>query len=129
MPLRITRAVDSVLYGGWDLDPSDLEGSCDHRIWVRRVRDTDKHQDALINIESQQGVTEEIINIDEPMMVDHGIELKMVGVQRYHLKPEKHCKVCDRGDHFKSKYVPQARIAVDAPREYEVIRHDARKKR
>ena len=129
MPLRITRAVDSVLYGGWDLDPSDLEGSCDHRIWVRRVRDTDKYRDALINIESQQGVIEEILNIDEPMMVDHGIELKMVGVQRYHLKPEKYCKVCDRGDHFKSKYVPQARLAVDAPREYEVIRHDARKKR
>ena len=70
MPLRITRAVDTVLFGGWDLDPSDLEGSCDHRIWVRRVRDTDTHQDALVNIETPEGVVEEIITEDEPIQLE-----------------------------------------------------------
>jgi len=130
MPLRITRAVDSVLYGGWDLDPSDLEGSCDHRIWVRRVRDTDANQDALVNIETQDGVTEQVITADdEPLLLEKNVEIQMVGVQQYYLKPEKYCKSCGRGDHFKSRYIPQARMAVKAPREYEVIRHDARKKK
>lgn len=129
MPLRITRAVDTVLFGGWNLDPSDLEGSCDHRIWVRRVRDTDTHQDALVNIETPEGVVEEIITEDEPIQLEKGVILQMVGVQQYYLKPEKYCKHCGRGDRFNPRYIPQARLAVDAPRSYQVIRHDARKKK
>lgn len=129
MPLRITRAVDTVLYGGWDLDPSDLEGSCDHRIWVRRVRDTDEHQDALLNIETPDGVTEEIIDTDTPIELEKGVQVMMKGIQQYFLKPEKYCKHCGRGDRFNPRYIPQARLAVDAPRSYEVIRDDARKKR
>lgn len=129
MPLRITRAVDTVLYGGWDLDPSDLEGSYDHRIWVRRVRDTDNHRDALVNIETPDGVIEQLVDTDEAVELENGVTIKMIGVQQFYLKPEKYCKHCGRGDRFKSRYIPQARLSVDAPRDYEVIRHDARKKK
>jgi hypothetical protein len=126
MPLRITRAVDSVLYGGWDLDPSDLEGSFDHRIWVRRVRNTNDKQDALVNIETQEGVVEQLITVgDDPIFIDKDIELEVIGIQQYHVAPEKR----GRGDRPKSRYIPQARMSVKAPREYEVIRHDARKKK
>lgn len=128
MPLRITRAVDSVLYGGWNLNPEDLEGSYDHRLWVRRVRDTNKHQDALVNIKTPEGVTEEIIAVGETLELDSDVLLDIVGVQQYFPKPEKYCDACGRGAHFK-KMIPQAKVAVTAPRQYELIRHDARKKK
>ena len=129
MPLRITRAVDSVLYGGWDLDPSNLEGSCDHRIWVRRVRDTSQHQDALVNVETPDGVTEQILSVgDIPLELERDVMISVVGIQQYFPKPEKYCDVCGRGDRF-NKMIPQAKVSVTAPREYELIRHDARKKK
>ena len=53
MSLRITRSVDSILYGGEDLDPDNLEGTFEHRLWVRRVRDHRGKQDALVNVTSK----------------------------------------------------------------------------
>lgn len=126
MPLRITRAVDSVLYGGWDLDPSDLEGSYDHRIWVRRVRNTDDKQDALVNIETREGVIEQLISVgDEPIFIAKEVELEVIGIQQYHVKAERQ----GRGAHPKTRYIPQAKMSVRAPRDYEIIRHDARNKK
>ena len=67
---------------------------------MRRVRDTDEHQDALLNIETPDGVTEEIIDTDTPIELEKGVQVMMKGIQQYFLKPEKYCKHCGRGDRF-----------------------------
>lgn len=129
MALRLTRSVDSVLYGGENLNPDNLEGSFDHRLWVRRVRDHRGNQDALVNITSAEGVSEHIMRTgDVGIWLANDINIAMVGVQNYYMKAKQYCEACGRGDVVSDKMVPQAQLAVSAPRKYELIRHDARKK-
>ena len=61
MGLRITRAADSLLFGGLELDGDDLEGSFDHRIWFRRFIYTEDKKSALVNIETRDGITESVM--------------------------------------------------------------------
>ena len=129
MALRLTRSVDSILYGGEHLNPDNLEGSFDHRLWVRRVRDHRGKQDALVNVTSKDGVSEHVLLTgDEGIWLGHDINVSMVGVQNFFMKAKQYCEACGRGDVVKEKMVPQAQLAVSAPRKYEIIRHDARKK-
>ena len=129
MPLHITRSVDSILYGGEFLNPNDLEGTFEHRLWIRRVRDTAKHQDALVNVTSADGISEHLLSVgDEGINLGADIGVSMVGIQEYFMRTKPHCDVCGRGDVVSEKMVPQARLAIDAPRNYQLIRHDARKK-
>ena len=130
MALRLTRSVDSILYGGEHLNPDNLEGSFDHRLWVRRVRDHRGKQDALVNVTSKDGVSEHILLTgDEGIWLGQDINVSMVGVQNFFMKAKQYCEVCGRGDVVSEKMVPQAQLAVNAPRKYELIRHDARKKK
>jgi|TARA_R110002033_G_scaffold168557_1_gene208433 hypothetical protein len=130
MALRLTRSVDSILYGGENLNPDNLEGSFDHRLWVRRVRDQKGHQDALVNITSTEGVSEHLIRSgDSGIWLASDININLVGIQNYIMKAKAYCDVCGRGDVVDEKNIPQAQLAVSAPRKYELIRHDARKKK
>ena len=130
MSLRITRSVDSILYGGEDLDPDNLEGTFEHRLWVRRVRDHRGKQDALVNVTSKEGISEHILLAgEEGIWLKNDTNVNMVGVQQYWMKSKKYCDECGRGDVVPERMVPQARLAVSAPRKYQLIRHDARKKK
>tara|TARA_B100000780_G_C21113337_1_gene450153 strand:+ start:259 stop:651 length:393 start_codon:yes stop_codon:yes gene_type:complete len=130
MALRLTRSVDSILYGGENLDPDNLEGSFDHRLWVRRVKDYRGKQDALVNVTSKEGVSEHVLLTgDEGIWLGQDINVSMVGVQTFFMKAKQYCEACGRGDVVSDKMVPQAQLAVNAPRKYELIRHDARKKK
>lgn len=130
MALRLTRSVDSVLFGGENLNPDDLEGSYEHRLWVRRVRDHRGHQDALVHITSNLGVSEHLMRVgDEGIFLGNDINITLVGIQQYFMKAKAYCDACGRGDLVQDRMIPQARLAVSAPRKYEIIRHDARKKK
>jgi hypothetical protein len=130
MALRLTRNVDSILYGGENLNRDNLEGSFDHRLWIRRVRDHRGRQDALVNVTSKQGVSEHLLLVgDEGIWLDQDINVWMVGIQKYYMQANKYCEACGRGDEVREKMVPQAQLAVNAPRKYQLIRHDARKKK
>lgn len=129
MALRLTRSVDSILYGGYYLDPKNLEGSYEHRIWVRRVRDHRKYQDALVNVKSRLGVTEHLISVGgDGINLGSGININIVGIQKFELDGTPYCEHCNRGDGLHDRVVPQARLAIYAPIKYEIVRHDARKK-
>jgi|TARA_R110000823_G_scaffold210475_1_gene340950 hypothetical protein len=130
MALRLTRSVDSVLYGGENLNPEDLEGSFEHRLWVRRVRDHRGIQDALVNVTSKLGVSEYLMKVgDEGILLGLDINITLVGITQFFMKGVPACNECGRFDLVNDRIVPQARMAINAPRKYELIRHDARKKR
>ena len=129
MGLRLTRSVDSVLYGGTALDPNKPEETFEHKIWVRRVRDHKGNQDCLLNIYTPDGCVEQLMAIgDEPLRIDPRVAISLVGIQEYWHTPDDFCEICGRGDASKSRVVPQARILVEAPRNYEIIRSNARSK-
>lgn len=65
---------------------------------------------------------------DVGIWLANDINIAMVGVQNYYMKAKQYCEACGRGDVVSDKMVPQAQLAVSAPRKYELIRHDARKK-
>jgi hypothetical protein len=92
MSLRITRSVDSILYGGEDLDPDNLEGTFEHRLWVRRVRDHRGKQDALVNVTSKEGISEHILLAgEEGIWLKDDTNVNMVGVQQYWMKSKPYC--------------------------------------
>ena len=92
MALRLTRSVDSILYGGYYLDPKNLEGSYEHRIWVRRVRDHRKYQDELVNVKSRLGVTEHLISVGgDGINLGSGININIVGIQKFELEGTPYC--------------------------------------
>ena len=129
MALRLTRSVDSILYGGENLNPNNLEGSFEHRLWIRRVRDQRGRQDALVNVTSQEGVSEHVMLVgDEGISLGNDINVSMIGVQNFTMDYKPFCSVCGRGDVVADRVSPQAQFAVNAPRKYQLIRHDARKK-
>lgn len=133
MPLKITRAVDSVVYGGRSLNPDRLEDTFDHRIWTRRVRNTEHHQDCILNIQfanqGQAGTVEQIFSVqDEGVRLASDVSVKMAGITEHITKPSPYCPECGRGDLSVIKNIPQAKLAITAPRDYLVVRHDARRK-
>lgn len=129
MGLRVTRAVDSILYGGKDIDPKSPETTYEHKIWVRRVRDHKGKQDCLLNIISDDGCVEQLMTVGgEALEISPTVTISLVGIQEYWYKPDDYCEECGRGDPIKSRVVPQARILVEAPRSYEIIRNNARSK-
>ena len=129
MPLRLTRSVDSILYGGLSLDAQDLEKTFDHRIWVRRIIDHGRYQNALVNISSDEGVSEHLMKVgDAGIFLADDVKFELVGITNFLKKPD-YCEHCGRGHIPKDLWIPQARVAVSAPREYQIIRDDARKKK
>lgn len=131
MGLRITRAADSLLYGGFELDGDDLEGSFDHRIWFRRFTSTEKKKSALVNIETREGITESVMlttGEDSAIELAPSVWLSLVSIHEHWAERPPFCDVCGRGDKQSRRMIPQGRFGVDAPRSYQVIRDDARKR-
>ena len=54
MPLRISRSAGTVFYGGESLDPEDLEGTFDHRVFVRGVVDLEGRHETHLNVHTKR---------------------------------------------------------------------------
>lgn len=129
MGLRITRAVNTVVYGGYDLDDKNPNASYDHRIWIRGVRNYRDRQEGIINIKSDLGVEEHVIQVgDEPLELAPNVAIEMVGVRDRVAYAEPFCDVCGRGHSFTDRHSPQAELSLHAPRDYRLIRDNARRK-
>ena len=131
MGLRITRSAGQVLYGGYDLDGDDLENTFDHRIWFRRFYSTNQTRSAVVNIETDSGVVEAVmreVGADSVLTLEDGIELTLVDIKEQYVDTDRFCNVCGRGDPAPKRKVPQGRFNIEASREYQLIRDDARKK-
>jgi len=127
MALKLTRHAGTVVYGGWNLDPENLEGSYDHRIWVRTVRWGDIN-DALLNVDVKNSrVEEHVLKVGgDELSLDHDVTVCLEHVKNYEIK-EAFCQTCERGGD-KQRIVPQASFAFSAPRDYRIIRDDVIKK-
>ena len=124
MALKLTRQTGSKIYGGMYLNPDDLEGSCQHRMGVRWVRD-EASSDALIHIKSPAGVSERLVEVGgEPVSLCEGISFTLESVYNYTMKPTPFCAECQRGGSAK-EVIPQASFAFNAPRAYQIVRDDA----
>ncbi len=132
MPLRITRSAGSIFYGGENLDPNDLEGTFDHRVYVRGVVDLNGRHEATLNVHTRrQGHQEYVLTAgDAGLQLSDSVLVEMTGVQQYFTKPHVKCPECGHvtEDGRKTVMFPQARLAVGAPRHYQIVRDDARKK-
>lgn len=129
MGLRITRAVNTVVFGGYDLDEKNPNASYDHRIWIRGVRNLRDRQEGIVNIKTLEGVEEHVIQVGEdPLELNEELSIQMVGVRDRVAQAEPYCEVCGRGHSFTDRHSPQAELALHAPRSYKLIRDNARRK-
>lgn len=128
MALKLTRNAGSVVYGGWNLNPHDLEQSYDHRLWVRSVRDGDLFS-AVVHLTDSAGSVSEhaLCNDGKHLELDDDITVSLESVRNYVIRETPYCRECDRGGELQ-KIIPQASFAFSAPRDYQIIRDDARKK-
>lgn len=129
MALRVTRPVNSVLYGGCNLNADNLEGSYSHKIWIRKVRSTKHHQDCIANIASADGVEERILSVNDPhpIYLEPNVIINMSGVGEHWTYKSEYCEHCGRGDRSE-KMIPQAKLSISAPKKYKLVRNEARKK-
>ena len=129
MGLRITRAVNTVVFGGYDLDEKNTNASFDHRIWIRGVRRHKDRQEGIINIKTNKGVEEHVIQVGDPLLeLAPDVAIEMVGVRDRIGQAEPYCEVCGRGHSCTDRHTPQAELALHAPRSYRLIRDNARRK-
>lgn len=129
MGLRITRAVNTVVYGGYELDEKNPSASYDHRIWIRGVRNQRDRQEGIVNVKTDEGVEEHVIHIgDPPLYFGESLSIELVGVRDRIAQAEPYCEVCGRGHSFTDRQTPQAELALNAPRNYRLVRDNARRK-
>jgi hypothetical protein len=132
MPLRISRSANSVFYGGESLDPNDLEGTFDHRIWVRAVVDLDGRHETVLNVHTKRkGHQEHVLKAGEDLQLTEEVFVEMTGIQPFYHKPHLACPECGRTGSLseKSFMLPQAKLLVGAPRNYMIVRDDAKRKK
>ncbi len=131
MGLRITRVADSLLYGGFELDGDDLEGTFDHRIWFRRFSDYGRKKSAVLNIETREGITETVLLLmgsESTYELGPGISIELTGINGHWAERQPYCDHCGRGDRAGQRRIPQGRFGFEAPRDYQIVRDDARKR-
>ena len=130
MGLRITRAVNTFIYGGYELDEDNPDETSDHRIWIRGVRSLPDRKDCLVNIASDGGIAEHVLVLDEKNLeIAPGIYIELIRIRERGLPVEPVCTACGRGHVFTSKNIPQAELALHAPRSYKMIRDNARRRK
>jgi hypothetical protein len=130
MPLKLTRGADSFLYVGRDLKTSDLDGTSDHRLWVRRINNWDHRQSAIVNVMSDAGVTETVLDRDKnSLALEPGVSVSLSDIVNHRMERSPFCSSCGRGDPMSHRPVPQLKLSIDAPRDVSIIRDDARTKR
>jgi len=68
---------------------------------------------------------------DEGLQLTDSVFVEMTGVQPYFVKPQVTCPECGRSDGVGAKpfMLPSAKLLVGAPRNYQIVRDDARKKK
>ena len=132
MPLRITRSVGTVFYGGENLDSNNLEKSFDHRVYVRGVVDLEGRHETHLNVHSKHlGHQEHVLTAgDKGLQLTDEVFVEMTGVQPYFVKPTLICPECGTGRRSETNHMfPQAKLLVGGPRSYQIVRDDARKKK
>lgn len=129
--LRITRAADTVLYGGYNLDPENLEATADHTFWVRKVSELRHGGSAMIHTRTKTGVSDRVvlINDDLPFTLDNEIRINLMDIHMDVKEAKPYCEVCGRGSGSKKKMVPQAKLGLEAPRSYSWTRDDATRRK
>ena len=76
-----------------------------------------------------EGVQEVSLDSDQPTIeLEPGVEVTLAGVDDHLMERKPFCKACGRGDTTLFRPVPQAKLAVDAPRDVVIIRGEARRK-
>mgnify|MGYP000025669309 CR=1 FL=1 len=133
MPLRISRSAGTVFYGGESLDPEDLEGTFDHRVFVRGVVDLESRHETHLNVHTKRsGHQEHVLTAGgQGLQLTDAVFVEMTGVQPYFTKPKLKCPECGRsGSPSESSMMfPQAKLLIGGPRNYQIVRDDARKKK
>jgi len=130
MALKITRTADSIFYLGRNLNTEWLKDSCDYQVWVRRVNNRDEVWSVVVNILTQDGVSEQVLldRIDPDLYLGQDITITLEEIQNHMLARKPFCPECGRGDTAERRPVPQARLAISAPAEVTIMRDDAKKK-
>jgi len=128
--LRITRAADTMLYGGYNLDPDNLEKTADHTFWVRKVSDLRHGGSAMIHTKTKSGISDRVVLLNDelPFTLDNEIKINLMDIHHDWRDTQPYCEVCGRGNPQKKKKVPQAKLGLEAPRSYTWIRDDATKR-
>jgi sRNA-binding carbon storage regulator CsrA len=110
--LVLTRVEGSVIYGGQALT-NDVDQTYDHMIRVQRIVDNLRSRYAVISIEGSDGsVSEHKLDADNEDVRIGQIRVVLIGI---------HFSFAPGGGQ-----ALVARIGIDAPRSYKIIRDDAR---
>lgn len=112
--LVLTRKQGATIYGGEHLT-EDLAATYDHKITVDRIVDTLSERYALVSIEDHLGTAEthKLDAANDEVFFD-GIQLCLLGIR--------FIPSADEGENL------IARLGINAPRSYRVVRDDAVKK-
>lgn len=130
MALRLTRNAGTIVYGGWNLNPLNLEDSCDHRILIRSISKKEGQVDhAVVHLSAVgEGVEQHVLFVGgESIQLCDEVAVSLVNVGIYVIRDTPFCAACERGGD-EQKNIPQASFAFAAPRAYQIIRDDAVKK-
>lgn len=126
MGLRISRAVDTMLYGGRELEIDDLEGTYDHRIWFRKYDVRDGGATAFINVKSQDLVRDAVMSTngdDQVLQIDEDIFLTFLGMKERKVERWFTCPDCGH-QWTDMRFIPTGRFGFQAPRVYKILRND-----
>lgn len=110
--LVLTRVEGSVIYGGQALT-KDVEQTFDHLIRIERIVDNLRSRYVIVSIESADGEeTKARLDFEKDEVKVDGIRVVLIGI---HFMP-----INGGGQTL------VARIGVDAPRSYRIVRDDAK---
>lgn len=124
MSLRITRAANTRIFLGTNLDKRDMEATATDTVWIRKVENLER-QSALINVRNSEGVTEATLGIDESLDIRDGVSVKLKGISETWATAMPYCESCGRGDKTtKKRLVAQAKVEVSAPKNIQIFRDD-----
>lgn len=111
--LVLTRTVGSVIYGGQAIT-DEPEDTYEHMIRVERIVDTLKERYAQISVTDQVGRTEYRLDAKKDNVRLDQLRIVLIGI-RHVLGPD-------------GQEIALARIGVDAPRNYRVVRDNAKRR-
>ena len=131
MGLRITRAVNTLMYGGFDLDGSRLDETYAHRIWFRGFTGSQKGETgtALLSVNTPKLSRDYSLTVgsrSESIRLDDDVQLTFLGVRLQDIEMRQKCPECGNTWHEISKRV-QGRFDIDAPKNYKILRDDVSK--
>ena len=130
MSLRITRAANTRIFLGENLEQQNMSGTATDTIWIRRVESSRKEQSALLNIRNSDGVVETTLGMGEGYPIRDGVEVKLKGISDFWTNVIPFCKVCGRGDRHdvsgspQKRLIAQAKLEVSAPNAVKIFRDD-----